>query len=1185
DEQFVARFAREAKLAARINNDNVVRVLDVKEKNGIHYLVMEFVKGETARERVKRKGPLKEAEALAVVIGATLGLRDAHTQGIVHRDIKPDNVLVGEDGRIKLADLGLAKQKQSAGDQNLTVLSSGVMGTPQYMPPEQWRTPDVTPAADVWALGATLYYLLVGKSGIPAGEMLVVAERIRDHDFPDVRAARPDVRPEVAAVIAKATARKPEARYADARELLKALRPLAAVDDDLLRDPEAGLGNTRVVTVTPPPRATLARIKLQVEQDPDEVATRAAGLPGRPGTDVAAAAAAGKRDGDSQTQPAPDSKAPGSTVARPVGRSRAGLWAAALCVVAAGGAGAYGWQQGWFATQPAGGTGTGSEVVRVDPPKTAPTDKPTDSPADKPVDKPVDPWANRPKAGDSAGEAPTDPSATKPSTTPSTTPSNLQTQTVPGDQPVVPVEPVEPKTPPPTVPIVDVKKEPETVPKVEAPPVDPAVAAKQALERGLAALPLARGLDTAIEELQKAMLHDSTKEQAKASLALAFLQKARQLEAEEPGKAWLAFGRAAELGTDPEAAVGRTRTQVTLQERLSAAIALQKPAADAVVGERSLAIAGTVRATDCKQVRLALAASHIVDGMFPREQAKVVPVVGGAFVATLPVQADGPYSLRIEAEDARGWFAEARPVAIRVDSTPPVVAIRQPVADARLPGTSVCVVAVDDQTTTAVTVAGQPARKDADGSWSANVTLGGGAQELVAEATDATGRSAKATTRVFVDASKPEIAFDGERPAATNARELAVTGRVRDVTPCALTVGGDPVLVTAQGTFTATLRFERDGERTFDFVARDAVGNESRKALAVRFDGTGPVLACDTASGAMLAPGEFTLAGTVRDDSKCEVRLDGKPVAVDGGRWSATVRIPAGGELAVALAARDELGNEAAPLAITLRGERALVVPAWATPAPGHTRVVIDGQDHPNAVVEAKTGMRFVLVPAAPQGFTMGSPAGEAERGDDEAAHPCTIGKPFWLSATEVTQAQWEAVLGQNPSKQRGADLPVDSVSWNDCQKFLAQWNGGAAGAGFRLPSEGEWEYACRAGTTTPFAFGASIDATQVNFDGSRPYPGSVRSENRKRPVAAGSLPANAFGLCEMHGNVQEWVADVHGAYPATSSEAPVPGDGKRVLRGGAWGSIGSGCRSAYRFAQLPGYSSERAGLRVARDL
>jgi formylglycine-generating enzyme required for sulfatase activity len=435
---------------------------------------------------------------------------------------------------------------------------------------------------------------------------------------------------------------------------------------------------------------------------------------------------------------------------------------------------------------------------------------------------------------------------------------------------------------------------------------------------------------------------------------------------------------------------------------------------------------------------------------------------------------------------------------------------------------------------------------------------------------------------VRVDAKAPEITFDGERPAATNAKELAVPGRVRDTSPCALTVGGDPVRVGADGTFTATLRFEQDGERAFEFVARDAVGNESRQRLQVRFDGTGPVLGCDTAPGTALAPGEFTLAGSVRDDSKCEVRLDGKPVAVAGGRWSATVRIPAGQDLPVSLTARDMLGNEGAPLEFVLRGEKALVVPDWATPAPGHTRLDLDGKDVPSAVVDKTTGMRFVLVPAAPQGFTMGSPANEVDRGDDENAHPRTIGKPFWLGATEVTQAQWEKVLGQNPSKQRGADLPVDSVSWNDCQRFLAQWNGGTAG--FRLPSEAEWEYACRAGTTPPFAFGASIDAAQVNFDGSRPYPGSARSENRKRPVAAGSLPANAFGLHEMHGNVQEWVADVHGPYPAAGTETAVAGDGKHVLRGGAWGSIGSGCRSAYRFAQLPGYSSERTGLRVARD-
>ncbi|MEO6597433.1 MAG: serine/threonine-protein kinase [Planctomycetota bacterium] len=179
DEAFVKRFEREAKLAAKINHQNVVRVMDVREQNGVHYLVMEFVKGETTRERAQRKGPLKEQEALAIVWGAATGLAEAHGKNIVHSDIKPDNILVSFMGEVKLADLGLAKGKRPQGGESLSMLSSSVMGTPQYLPPEQWRTADVQPSADVWALGAVLYYLVAGSSAIVAGELLAMADQIR----------------------------------------------------------------------------------------------------------------------------------------------------------------------------------------------------------------------------------------------------------------------------------------------------------------------------------------------------------------------------------------------------------------------------------------------------------------------------------------------------------------------------------------------------------------------------------------------------------------------------------------------------------------------------------------------------------------------------------------------------------------------------------------------------------------------------------------------------------------------------------------------------------------------------------------------------------------------------------------------------------------------------------------------
>ena len=153
DSSFVVRFQREARLAAAINHENLIQVFDVAHRHGVHYLIMEFVRGETARQRVQRKGALAESEATRIVLGAARGLAAAHARGVVHRDIKPDNIMVSAEGRVKVADLGIAKVAGNAETPSLTGTGL-VMGTPQYMSPEQARdTSKVGPASDVWSLG------------------------------------------------------------------------------------------------------------------------------------------------------------------------------------------------------------------------------------------------------------------------------------------------------------------------------------------------------------------------------------------------------------------------------------------------------------------------------------------------------------------------------------------------------------------------------------------------------------------------------------------------------------------------------------------------------------------------------------------------------------------------------------------------------------------------------------------------------------------------------------------------------------------------------------------------------------------------------------------------------------------------------------------------------------------------
>jgi len=1090
DEQFVSRFEREARLAARIKNDNVVQVLDVRHKNGIHYLVMEFVKGETARGRVQRKGPLAEHEALAILLGATRGLRAAHQEGIVHRDVKPDNVLISADGAVKLADLGLAKQKQNAGGESLTVLASGVMGTPQYMPPEQWKSSDVKPAADVWALGATLWYLLVGKSAIQSGELLEMADQIRNHDFPDLAAARPDVRPEVVALLAKCTRRDPAERYADARELLAALKPLCRDDEEQLRDGESGTANTQAATVTPPPRSTLAKIKLQVAQgeeptvmsgSPDR--SEQATMPQEPARAAAAAPAA--------------SAAATATVVRPARRS-AGAFVLAIVVLIAVGVAGYGASAGWFAS-PSG----------------------------------ADPRSQSPAAG-------------------------------------------EPLAPPPKPPLPG--EEPSRgVGLVSASDADKAQAA---LARARELLPMPNELDAAIAALEEALLHDGLLVEAKRSLALALVRKARDLEGNDLDGAYHRLQRALVLVPgEAAAAAAEPRLARSLCDRLLAGLTLVEPAADFVSGARELRVRGGMSAPKAKAVRVALVTVANAAAPFPRTDSSEATIVAGEWDVRITAAADGDWLLRVEAEDTRGLVAELPPRAIAVRSEAPVVAIESPAAGAWV-GRPFPVVVTAGAGVVAVDIAGTQATRDGE-RWRASLTLADGPKEMEIVARDGLGRSVTRRLGVRVDGTAP-VLIVADAPAVGNWQAAAVKLRVDDSSPVTVRIAGAVVSAMPDGSFAKDVLLAVDGEHEIAVEVVDAAGNAARRSVRVRRDTTAPVLAWQAPVADVVPPGDVEITGTIVDVSPCDVLVNGSPAKVTGDTWSARVQVPLDAPFAVAVTAKDAAGNEAAPLAKALRGEVTALALAWADPVPDAPFVVIAGVRCPTIVVERVTGMRMRLI--APGTFTMGSAASEAERGNDETAHVRTIGNPFWLGETEVTQAQWQAVMGANPSKFRGDDLPVDTVSWFDCQAFVQRLTE-RAGAGFRLPSEAEWEYACRAGTTTPFSFGDVVTTAEVNFDGDLPYAGAARGDDRQRPLPAGSLPANPWGLCEMHGNLGEWCADSKAPYPGSGTEQPTGGEGSRVFRGGTW-YFGAGlCRSADRHADEPRLRVESIGFRLARSL
>jgi sulfatase modifying factor 1 len=232
----------------------------------------------------------------------------------------------------------------------------------------------------------------------------------------------------------------------------------------------------------------------------------------------------------------------------------------------------------------------------------------------------------------------------------------------------------------------------------------------------------------------------------------------------------------------------------------------------------------------------------------------------------------------------------------------------------------------------------------------------------------------------------------------------------------------------------------------------------------------------------------------------------------------------------------------------------------------------------PTRIEHVKTGAVLVLIPKGE--FQMGSPVSDADRGSDETQHRRVIRQAFYLGVTEVTQSQWEKVTGSNPSHFKAGNLSVEQVSWEDCQEFLKE-----AGGGLRLPSEAEWEYACRVGTTTPFSFGATITPEQVNYDGNYPYGNGRKGLHRQTTVAAGSLPANAWGLHEMHGNVWEWCEDSYADYPGSGTDEPTRAAGARVLRGGCWYDLARRCRAARRGSFSPDFRDYGVGFRLARTL
>ena len=277
--------------------------------------------------------------------------------------------------------------------------------------------------------------------------------------------------------------------------------------------------------------------------------------------------------------------------------------------------------------------------------------------------------------------------------------------------------------------------------------------------------------------------------------------------------------------------------------------------------------------------------------------------------------------------------------------------------------------------------------------------------------------------------------------------------------------------------------------------------------------------------------------------------------------------------------------DSAAEVLAALANQKTRVIPTATNPPKPPANINVNINPQSSFTEDLGNGVKLEMI-AIPGGtFWMGSPANEAERDDHESPqHQVTV-PSFFMGKYPLTQAQYQAIMGYNPSYFIGNNRPVETVSWDHAVTFCRKLSQ-RTGKNYRLPSEAEWEYACRAGTKTPFSFGDNITTDLVNYNGNYPYKSAPKGKYRQQTTDVGTFPPNTFGLYDMHGNVWEWCED---DWHENYINAPIngsawknrSGSNIKLLRGGSWYYFARYCRSALRLKDSRGLCYRLYGFRV----